>query len=98
MIPETQEKLIGKKRSVGDNAVVEKKKPFLESQPISSFGSTQATPLSPAVVSRKTAVTYLSGRLRKIKASKKFREDRGFLNGICKFSESGRLSGLGPLE
>ena len=83
---------------MGESVAVEKKKPLLESQPISSFGSTQAISSSPAVVSKRTAVTYLNNKLRKIKSSRRFREGRNFLNGICKIDEGGRLSGLGPLE
>ena len=50
VIPETPEAVTGRKRSVGETGAVEKKKPLLDSQPISSFSSTQSTPVSPAVV------------------------------------------------
>ena len=41
---------------------------------------------------------YLNNKLRSIKVRRGFRDDKKFLNGICKVDESGRLSGLGPLE
>ena len=98
IIPETQESIVRRKRSVTDTNGVEKKKQFLESQCISSFDDTPATPKSPAVVSKKTAVVYLTNKLKGLRSSKSFRDNRKFLNEICKFDTSGRLSGLGPLE